>query len=339
MTPASSTSSTFDDLYQTYGPELPGWFHRLGLSKEQIKDATQTLWLVVAENVDQIPAHPPDAKKKLSQFAANIAQKTKRHAVRDSLRHGATMPDELPGNVPNAEQFAYVRDLLDAIESLPEHVRDVFIENKILGLPAHEIGARMNLGEDAILVRVWNACAQLRKKLDSSDERKEKRGVLIAPADIEIPLETRAAFCAYWTMKGSMPQFGGPKEPPPQPPPPRIAIAIPFVPEPARNAMSKALQATLVLLLMLTSAGVVALYFFWNPIRTDTARAGLHVPQTPSVGEIKDVVDAYPSQAPAVPSARTTPPKSTPKSPQALDADALDKLDGSGLKRSGSGAD
>jgi DNA-directed RNA polymerase specialized sigma24 family protein len=317
---------------------LPGWFHRLGLSKEQAQDATQTLWLFVAENIEKIPANHLGAKDKLSRIASNLAQKTKRQEAREKVRHGAANPDELPGCIPNAEQMARASELLDAIDSLPEDLRELFIANKIEGRDCVELAALTGLNDDTIWKRVWNACAQLRHKLALRDERNEKRGVVIAPADIEIPIETRAALCAFWTIKGTMPEFGGPKDPPP-PPPPWFAPAVPVVPEATRKAMSKALQATLVLLIMLTSAGVVALYFFWNPVRPGTAHAGLRVPQTPAIGQINDVVEAYPTQPPAAPSARASVRKATTKSSQALDDAALEKLDGSGLTRSGSGSE
>ncbi len=237
--------------------------------------------------------------------------------------------------------MACASELLAAIDSLPEHLREMFIANKIEGRGCPEIAAMTNVKEDAIEKRVWNACAQIRYKLGYPDERKGRnRGVVIAPADIEIPIETRAAFCAFWTIKGTMPNFGGPKDPPPPPPPiPWFAKASPAVSETARGVTLKINQSILLVLLFLTSAGTVALVWFWEPAKLDNARAGLRVPQTPAGGEINDVIDAYPPPPPAAPSVRASAPKATPKPSQALDDDALGKLDGPGLTRSGSGSE
>lgn len=340
MTPERSSSKpTLEDLFKTYGSDLPGWFHRLGLSNEQAKDATQTLWLIVAENIETIPANPSDTKRELSRLVSNIAKKTKRHALLDDDRRGAKIPADLPGKNLDAEQMAFVNELLDAIDALPGHLRDVFIAHKILGLSAPEISAMTGLGEDIILVRVWNACALIRKKFGLPEQRKEKRGVVIAPADIEIPVETRAVFCVFWTIKGTMPSFGGPKDPPPPPPPiPWFANAAPII-DATRRVTLKVNQTILLLLLMFTSAGTVALIWLWEPGKVGTAQSGLRVPPAPAVGAVNDVVDAYPAQAPAAHSARAEAPKNTQKPTQALDDDALQELEGPGLTRSGSGSD
>ncbi len=340
LIPERTSNATFEDLYRAYAAELPRWFYRLGLSQEQARDATQTLWLIVTENIRKMPVSEPDTKNALSKIAANIAKKNRRHAVCDKDRYHVANPDELPGRIPNAEQMACASELIDAIDSLPEHLREMFIANKIEGHEFPEIAAMTNVKEAAISKRVWNACALIRYKLGHSDERKgRKRGVVIAPADIEIPIETRAAFCAIWSAEGCMPNFGGPKDPPPPPPPiPWFAKASP-VSETARAVTLKINQIILLILILLTSAGTVALIWLWEPAKIDNARAGLHVPKTPVVGEVKDVVDAYPAQTPAAPSAHAPTPKAAPKPSQALDDDALQELDGPGLTRSGSGSE
>lgn len=332
MNPARSTSATFDDLYQAYARELPGWFHRLGLSEEQARDATQTLWLLVLESRGKITANPLDTKNELSKIAANIAKKTKRHAARDNVRYQDANPDDLPGRIPNAEQMAFASELLDAIDSLPEHLRDLFIANKIEGRECPEIAAMTNVKEDAIFKRVWNACAHIQYKLGLSDERKEKRGVVIAPAEIEIPLETRAAFCAIWSAEGRMPEFGGPKDPPP-PPIPWFAKASPAVSETARAVTLKINQTILLILLFLTSAGTVALIWLWEPAKADNARAGLRVPQTPAVDESTDVVDEYEgTMSPPVQSTQSVP--LPPVKPLGSQERRALRLKGSGLARS-----
>lgn len=341
MTPERTLSPTapptFDDLYRAYAAELPKWFHRLGLSQEEARDATQTLWLIVLESRKKITANPLDTKNELSKLAANIAQKARRHAVRDNKRYQVANPDQLPGRVPNPEQMAYASQLLDAIDALPEHQRALFIANKIEGRNCPEIAAMTGLTDGNIWIRVWNACAHLRYKLGlPDDERKEKRGVIIAPADIEIPRQTRAAFCAIWSAEGRMPNFGGPKDPPP-PPIPWFANAYPAVSQAARGVTLKVNHAILLLLLLLTSAGTVALIWIWEPAKLDTARSGLRVPEP--IEEITDVIDEYQGATSApVSSALPSIPQAPAKPLSSQERRAL-RLGGSGHTRSGSGSE
>jgi hypothetical protein len=144
--------------------------------------------------------------------------------------------------------MACASELIDAIDSLPEHLREMFIANKIEGRGFPEIAAMTNVKEDAISKRVWNACALIRYKLGHSDERKgRKRGVVIAPAEIEIPLETRAAFCAIWSAEDLMPAFGGSTNSPPLWFSP-VSSAVSAVPAATKAAMSRAALAILLVL-------------------------------------------------------------------------------------------
>lgn len=334
-----STFANVVDLYRAYAAELPKWFHRLRLSRNEAQDATQKLWLFLAENPDRIPANVPEARDELSKLASNIARSARRSADRDNSRQAASMPDDLPGELPDAEQITRANELREAIDQLDQPLRDAFIGYKIVGYSGPELASMMNVHEDTILKRVWRASGEIQKKLARKDD--SKRGVLIAPAAIEIPIETRAAFCAIWSVEGRMPDFGGPKDPPPPPPPwfSPVSYAVPAVPAATKAAVSRAAIAILLVLLVLVPVSIVAIYYFWDPLHPNTARTGLHVPQTPVSGEINDVVDAYPAQAPTAPSARASAPTTKQKPSQALDDDALQELEGPGLTRSGSGSE
>lgn len=292
MIPERVTSATIGELYRAYHAHLPVWFRRLGLSKEEAKDASQTLWLLVVEKFDGRSANLPNPKNELSRLASNIARNVQRRAVRDKDRHACAIPDELPGSIPNAEDLAYARDLIAAIDQLDDSSRDLFIANKILGYQCPEIAAMTGLTDDTIWIRVWNACAQIQKKLGTSDERKDKPGVVIAPAEIEIARENRAVFCAIWSAEGRMPQFGGPKDPPPPPPFQSFANAAPTISESARGVTLRVNQTILLILLLFASAGTVALIWIWEPAKLDNARSGLRIPKDP-IEEIPDVVDEY----------------------------------------------
>ncbi|MBK9260706.1 MAG: hypothetical protein IPM54_12915 [Polyangiaceae bacterium] len=227
---------------------------------------------------------------------------------------------------------------MDAIDQLDATNRELFIASKVLEYQLPEIAAMTGLGEDAIWLRVWNACAKIRKTLARNQKRDERRGVIIAPAEIEIAPETRAAMCALWSLEGRMPSFGGPKDPPPPPPPISFANASPVVKEAARGVTLKVSRAILLVLLVLTSAGIVALYFFWEPAQSDTARTGLRVPQLPNVGEINDVEEYQGNASAPAPSARASTPEAPAKPLGSQERRAL-RLHGSGLTRLGSGSE
>jgi DNA-directed RNA polymerase specialized sigma24 family protein len=333
--PERVTSATIGELYRAYHAHLPGWFRRLGLSKEEAKDASQTLWLLVVEKFDGGSANLPNSKNELSRLVSNIARNVQRRAVRDKDRHACAIPDELPGSIPNAEDLAYARDLIAAIDQLDDSSRDLFIANKILGYQCPEIAAMTGLTDDTIWIRVWNACAQIQKKLGNSDERKDKRGIVIAPADIEIKRETRAVFCAIWSAEGRMPQFGGPKDPPP--PFPSFVKAAPILSEAARGVTLRVNQTILLILLLFTSAGTVALLWIWEPGKVNTARSGLRMPPEP-IEEIPDVVDEYQGNtSPPVQSAQSAPV--APAKPLNSQERRSLRLDRPGHTRSGSASE
>ncbi|MBK9260800.1 MAG: sigma-70 family RNA polymerase sigma factor [Polyangiaceae bacterium] len=336
----------FEDLYQAYGAELRKWLYRMRLSAQDAEDAAQEVWLVVAAHPERIPTSATEAQRELRRIAWTIARTMERRVLRNADRRDRTQPDELQGGISHVEQLDNLSELMDAIDQLDETNRELFIAYKILEYSLPEIAAMTGLGEDAIWLRVWNACAKIRKTLARNQKRDERRGVIIAPAEIEIAPETRAAMCALWSLEGRMPNFGGPKDPPPPPPPiPWFANASPVVKEAARGVTLKVSRAILLVLLLLTSAGIVALYFFWNPAQRDTARTGLRVPPLPDVSEINDVVEYEENTSNPASSARTSTRKApTPKastSTESLNEDALRalKLDGSGLTRSGSGSE
>lgn len=342
MTPeraSPTTPPTFEHLYRAYAVELRRWIHWLHLSPQDAEDVAQEVWLIVSANPARLPTGDVETRKELRRMATNIGRTLRRRAMRNAERHVFVFPEKLQGPISQVEQLDNLDELMDAIDQLDEQLREVFIASKVLELTHPEIAAMTGVTERTVCNRIWSACAQLRKKLGQPDERKDKRGVVIAPTEIEIAPETRAAMCALWSIEGRMPQFGGPKDPPPPPPVPYFANASSAIAESARKVTVKVNQAILLLLILLTSAGTVALIWLWEPAKLDNARSGLHVPQAPAVGEVKDVVDAYPAQAPAAPSARASAPQITPKPGQPLDADALQELEGPGLTRSGSGSE
>ena len=330
------------DIYRTYESVLPGWLYRFGISSTDTEDTMQEVWLGICDGSVPIPKTVQDARLELVKVTRRIAMRTRWREQRDALQH-VPEPDECADDLDEEEHVVNALGVFNALERLAAPYRELVQEHYVLGYSIADMAKRAKTSESTMRKRVWRATAELEKlrQHDQTQEerpkKKRKSGLLIAPCAMELDPATRATFCAIWDAEGRLPEFGGPKDPP-HPPVPWFANALPAVSHVARGITLKVSETILVLLLLLTSAGAVALIWFWEPTQVDSARSGLRVPQPPVVSAIDDV-EPYPAKAPAAPSARASAPKTTPKPSQALDDDALDKLDGSGLTHSGSGSE
>jgi RNA polymerase sigma factor (sigma-70 family) len=329
---------TFEDVYRAYAVELRKWLRRWQLSPQDAEDAAQEIWLVIAAHPERLPTNTTDAQKELRRVASIIARTMQRRAMRTRIQHENACPDDLQGSVSDVEQFDNVTHLIGAIDQLDEPLREVFIASKVLEFSYPEIAAMTGVTERTVSKRVWNACAKVQKTLGQEQSREdksnEKRGVVIAPTQIEIASETRATMCALWSIEGRMPQFGGPKDPPPPPPFPSFVKAAPILSEAARGVTLRVNQTILLILLLFTSAGTVALIWIWEPGKVNTARSGLRMPSEP-IEEIPDVVDEYHGNtSPPVQSAQSAPV--APAKPLNSQERRSLRLRGSGHTRSGS---
>lgn len=327
---------TFEDVYRAYAVELRKWLQRWRLSPQDAEDAAQEIWLVIAAHPERLPTNTPDAQKELRRVAAIIARTMQRRAMRSRTLHEKAQPDELQGSVSHVEQFDSVTHLMSAIDQLDEPLREVFIASKVLEFSHLEISAMTGVTERTVSKRVWSACAKVQKTLGQEQKSDEKRGVVIAPTQIEIASETRATMCALWTIEGRMPQFGGPKDPPPPPPFHSFANAAPAISEAARGVTLRVNQTILLILLIFASAGTVALIWIWDPAKLDTARSGLRIPKDP-IEEIPDVVDEYQGTSPPVQSAQ--PVQVAPAKPLNSQERRSLRLDRPAHTRSGSGSE
>lgn len=198
--------------------------------------------------------------------------------------------------------------LFDALEKLDDHERWLVKECKIDGRTHADVAQQLGLTEDTIRNRIWRAMARLLAIFEGekSDGKGEKRGAVIAPLLFEFTDKERAVFSAIWNAEGRVPAFGGgpPNSPPPPPPvvPPVVPVA-PVVSAAVGSAVSAVTIAIVLVLLVFFPAGIVAIYYFWDPPIAQTANKGLRVP---SVNVVEDVVPIYPLPVIVEPTAKTS---------------------------------
>lgn len=227
--------------------------------------------------------------------------------------------------------------LFDALEKLDDHERWLLKQCKIDGRTHADVAEQLGLTEDTIRNRIWRAMARLLAIFegDKNDGKIEKRGALIAPLAFEFTDTERAAFSAIWRAEGRVPTFGAGPPDPPGPPPivpgvPPIAVT-PVVSAAVGSAVSAATIAIVLVLLVFFPAGIVAIYYFWDPPIAQTANKGLRVP---SVIVVDDVVPLYPlpfstEQTPTASNSgrAKTPaaPNNTPSSSAPIDPEEMER--------------
>jgi RNA polymerase sigma-70 factor (ECF subfamily) len=83
------------------------------------------------------------------------------------LENRGDIMDTVPSSQPDPERKAYARELQgvleDAVDSLPEAYRTVFMLRDIEGLSTTETGAELGLGDEAVKTRLHRARAMLRR--------------------------------------------------------------------------------------------------------------------------------------------------------------------------------
>ncbi len=256
----------------------------------EFQDLCQEIRLALWESKD-VPATWEEARVVFLRMTSRVAQRAKRQV----LRQGTLV--ELPEDFAECVERDVLRSLalLNALEKLTDHERWLVKECKIDGRTYADVAHDVGVTEDAVRNRLWRAMARLVAIFEGeNNDKREKRGAIIAPLAFEFTDLQRAAFSTIWHAEGRVPMLGGGPPNPPGPPPvvpgaPPVAVA-PVVSAAVRSAVSAVTIAIVVVLLLLVPTGVVAIYYFWDPPHAQTANKGL---RAPPVSVIEDVVPMY----------------------------------------------
>ena len=317
-----SRAPTPSDIFQAYVAVLPKWLRRFGVPASDIEDLMQEVWLAACDGTVRMPNNIQEARLELFKVTRVAAVRLRRRQEREAARFVPELEDNghdfdmhaggcasKPTNIVDEEELAaQTLGVFEAFECLsPKHqrlARDYYIE----GYTIKEMAVREKTPEDRMEKWIWRVRAELEKFARRNrrlDERNKKRrnGALIVPFAFDLDPATRAAFCSIWEVEGECTEFGGGGNRPPAPPRPPVFPVAPILSGITGSAVAAIGLAILVVMLVLFPAGIVALHYFWEPPRVETAQTGLRVPALPSVGAIDDVVPLYPTNLPKAPRA------------------------------------
>lgn len=273
----------------SYLKEFENWMRnspRCRYSPE-FDDLRQEIRLALWESKD-VPATWEEARGVFLRMTSRVAQ-------RQVLRQGTLV--ELPEDFAECVERDILRSLalLNALEKLSDQERWLVKECKIDGRTCADVAHDVGVTEDAVRNRLWRAMARLLAIFEGENNgKREKRGAIIAPLAFEFTDLQRAAFSTIWHAERRVPMLGGGPPNPPGPPPvapgaPPVAVA-PVVSAAVKSAVSAVTIAIVVVLLFLVPTSIVAIYYFWDPPRVQTAEQGL---RAPPVTVIEDVVPMY----------------------------------------------
>jgi RNA polymerase sigma-70 factor (ECF subfamily) len=152
--------------------------HRVGLCRyltrivgqpDTARDLTQEVFLRVTRSVV-----PTDSAESQRAWIFRIARNLALNHLRDSRRQPATTSLVEVGRAGTQELSVAVQQ---ALESLPELDRDVFLLKESAGLGYSEIAAACDITPDAVRSRLHRARQQLRASLGSVISIQLQRGV------------------------------------------------------------------------------------------------------------------------------------------------------------------
>jgi len=293
------------------------WMQRSGRCRNsaEAEDIRQEIRLALWE-IKDVPATRDEARLIFLRLASRFESRARRQV----FRQGALI--DQPEELAEAIERDAVRSLalFNALEKLSDHERWLVKECKIEERSHSEVARQLGVSDHTVGNRLWRAMTKLFAILKDEEKKLEKSQKslgLIAPLAFDFTETQRAAFHAIWTAEGRIPTFGdGPSDPPPGPPPivpgvPPAAVA-PVVSAAAGGVVSAVAVAIVLALLAVVPTSIVAIYYFWDPPRVQTATKGLRAPPTNVIEDADPVVPIY--EAPLVPAPATPTSNHTPTS-------------------------
>ena len=103
-------------------------------------------------------------------------------ARRRHREKAAARPQSVPGTAELLDREETLREVVDAVRSLPEHYRAVILLRYFEGLPPRKIAQRLELNISTVRMRLYRAQKLLRQKLDAQyggDRERWQRGLLL----------------------------------------------------------------------------------------------------------------------------------------------------------------
>lgn len=170
-------AQAFEKLLQRYRDPIFAFILRSTRDADRAKDLTQDVFLRVVQRSDQF-----QAKAKFSTWLYAIARNIcidhgrkmafRRHKSLDSVRsdEGSPMVERVASGQPETDRRAiakqFQKDLAEAVGTLPDDQRDVFLMRQIQGMPFRDIAETLQVSENTVKSRMRYALERLQGALD-----------------------------------------------------------------------------------------------------------------------------------------------------------------------------
>ena len=152
----------FREHYTTWAKPLYVFIYSYLGSKEESQDLVQEIFVKYWEKLKTTAIENP--KSYLFRSARNLLINKKEHKlVVEKYRGQLTLSNDIEDPHFQIEVNEFKDRLMDAIKSLPEGQRVVFMMNRIEGLKYKEIAERLDLSQKAVEKRMGIALKALRK--------------------------------------------------------------------------------------------------------------------------------------------------------------------------------
>jgi RNA polymerase sigma-70 factor (ECF subfamily) len=178
LAPVNSVATT-DDLWHALGDELRAFLRSRVSNDADAEDLAQDVFLRVVENRRSLR----DAERLQSwlyQIARNALVDFYRRRAKHAPQSADVAPDVAEVEAHGNQNFVIGRWLLQAIEQLPDTLRDAVRMYEVEGLPQSEIGERLGLSLSGAKSRIQRGREKLEQMLDKCCTlERDRRGNVI----------------------------------------------------------------------------------------------------------------------------------------------------------------
>ncbi len=170
--------ATQGDLLTRVAKILPGWLRRCGVRRSNLADAVQEALVEVLtkEQAGELGASETQTRHELMRIVSNVALRTRRRIRRESERNANIEKVELSIREDEEAWVEARAVVLTALENLDKPTRELIFAHEVEGKTNAEIAHQLNLKEDTIEKRVYNAKQRLRAEIERIECARGRHG-------------------------------------------------------------------------------------------------------------------------------------------------------------------
>ncbi len=161
----------FEALYNKYWAALFQTAYRKLQSEEDAKDIVQEVWLSLWRNIESI-----NIENDLAPYLFTALRNKIIHFFRNNKVRLAYVTNQLEVNVKDTseiQQHGALKELQsvlnEAVEEMPERMKEVYKLSRQTHLQVNEIAERLNISPQTVKNQLHNALKRLRKRLSQYD--------------------------------------------------------------------------------------------------------------------------------------------------------------------------